>query len=692
MIKVSVDMKRGVYLIRGDGEDKVVEMPIKGHYDKSTVNTIREEIKKPRRFIPSEKLKLVDVGVYNALREYDRKYETDYANKYVDVTTKQISYSSVIDKNNRNYEKRQTEIKSREFESNGIDVEYNLSLFSGFGNMSIKDRFQAFKSALVQRKNGVRVQFKNDKQLLLEAPAQDLKVEEVENPIIQNVMQSASRTEEREEVIEAVEPKTIVPNSPSFEEIMGISPLLPKMATSKKIEELKEIPEISVTPGIEEPPVTSVPPVHIPVPEPPVQTINQTPEPLVPPVIEGTQPQIIQEGVSDNTVALNVSGGKEFNHKSGESKNLQLQGKKKISRSKAIQAAKKAERESKQMKNLYQAKIKAKAEKRKLAEEREKLGPKPKKEKQQGPQPPKQTPPVPPTPPKPPVRKPERVKPNVIASLRNIVLSKETIQQGKMQVSRFTGKIKEKAGKVYSNKLKPHKRTIARATTLLAGVALTTAIVATGARLATNVLENYNTNIEPDAPKIEQVVQVSQENIQHEAINRADFKDIRHTMNREGNNQEHTVADETQATIEQEAEKETPPVKEQEQQTGQERQDDTKQYLSSIKVGAALNINNGKFFETPEGQGNYGRFENYTDGVKTISMIEIMTRDGYKIVKDSESNLYQLKQQYPDAKFSYHIVFERTDGTKTTLGWLTEDSLEQNQQRVEQQFEIDDER
>ena len=175
MIKVSVDMKRGVYLIRGDGEDKVVEMPIKGHYDKITVNTIREEIKKPRRFIPSEKLKLVDVGVYNALREYDRKYETDYANKYVDVTTKQISYSSVIDKNNRNYEKRQTEIKSREFESNGIDVEYNLSLFSGFGNMSIKDRFQAFKSALVQRKNGVRVQFKNDKQLLLEAPAQDLK-------------------------------------------------------------------------------------------------------------------------------------------------------------------------------------------------------------------------------------------------------------------------------------------------------------------------------------------------------------------------------------------------------------------------------------------------------------------------------------------------------------------------------------
>lgn len=123
----------------------------------------------------------------------------------------------------------------------------------------------------------------------------------------------------------------------------------------------------------------------------------------------------------------------------------------------------------------------------------------------------------------------------------------------------------------------------------------------------------------------------------------------------------------------QETEQKAPEVEQEKSEEEQKRE-----YLSSIRVGSNMKIESGKYFASPDGTGNYGHFENYTDGVKQITIIDVITRDGVIVVKDSDVSLYDLKQQYPDAKFSYHLVCVRSDGSKTTLGWLTENSMEQN--------------
>ena len=121
------------------------------------------------------------------------------------------------------------------------------------------------------------------------------------------------------------------------------------------------------------------------------------------------------------------------------------------------------------------------------------------------------------------------------------------------------------------------------------------------------------------------------------------------------------------------------------QQVEEGEKDEKVEYLSSIRVGTAMNISSGKFFASPEGQGNFGRFENYVEGVKEINMIDVMTDTQYITIKDPNISLYELKQQYPNAKFSYHIVCRNADGTTTVLGWLTEESFEQNKDQEVQE-------
>lgn len=75
-----------------------------------------------------------------------------------------------------------------------------------------------------------------------------------------------------------------------------------------------------------------------------------------------------------------------------------------------------------------------------------------------------------------------------------------------------------------------------------------------------------------------------------------------------------------------------------------------------------MKIENGKYFASPDGTGNFGLFENYTDGVKELTIIDVITKDGVIVVKDPNVSLYDLKQQYPDAKFSYHFVCRHPDG------------------------------
>jgi hypothetical protein len=94
-------------------------------------------------------------------------------------------------------------------------------------------------------------------------------------------------------------------------------------------------------------------------------------------------------------------------------------------------------------------------------------------------------------------------------------------------------------------------------------------------------------------------------------------------------------------------------------------------YLDLVRVGAQMNIESGLFFESPEGTGNYGHFENHKGAKKIISKIGILTKEGYIIINDGNISLRELKEKYPDGVFAYHFVDE--DGH--ILGWLTSESF-----------------
>ena len=97
-----------------------------------------------------------------------------------------------------------------------------------------------------------------------------------------------------------------------------------------------------------------------------------------------------------------------------------------------------------------------------------------------------------------------------------------------------------------------------------------------------------------------------------------------------------------------------------------------------------MTIDKGVYFETPEGTGNCGSFENHAGEAKIISQIGIATDDGYISVTTDDVTLLELKEKYPDAKFSYHIVDEKGH----ILGWLTSESLQEN--LLENQQQVDD--
>ncbi len=100
-----------------------------------------------------------------------------------------------------------------------------------------------------------------------------------------------------------------------------------------------------------------------------------------------------------------------------------------------------------------------------------------------------------------------------------------------------------------------------------------------------------------------------------------------------------------------------------------------KAILSKIKVGSEFkNMNKGRYYEAPDGTGRSGSFENQEKLVKKISKIGIRTKNGNYIVIDenNDMNLYEIKKQYPNAEYSYHI----TDTDGNAYGWVTSSSFD----------------
>lgn len=631
MLKVTVDMERGTYIV-SEGEDKLITKSMEHQYDAKKVKKQRNAIEKARKWIPTDKKKLIDVGVYETIQEFDRQFGTEYAEKYIDATIMQIPFTSTAE-SARDRQRRSRETRAEEFRKAGIEVEYNVSLFKGWKNLGFVERIQAIRQGFAQKQNGVKVNMVTGKQQLLVAP----EVKEVE------------RIED-----------------------------LPGMA---KEEPVQEPPMPPVQPIQQPEPEIVVPPVPEPEPIQPVQTelaqapIQPEPKKIVLELDEEDIPPMPDEETLKKMQEADDKVRREKEEKEAEERRRQEEAqrkaakraepkpKKAIKRCKAKQMAKNEQRAAAQMGNRYTGMIQAKAEKK--ARREASVG-QPKQEKE-----------IKDTPVQPTVTK----KKKPVA--RTVVLAKNGSKAQKDGfVTRFTRKLKDKAdsirGKIHMPQLAGNQKKIAGAVTALA---LTGALAIGGYAILSNSNAQDLGSVKtptPSRPTATETVKPEQLG----SIEKGNF-----------------VIEESPAPTGTPVVSETPEVQkpaegvEQETPTIDQEQAEKEAkiaYLSSIRVGTSMNISSGKYFASPEGQGNFGHFENYVDGVKEINMIDVMTDTQYITIKDPNVSLYELKQQYPNAKFSYHIVCRNADGTTTVLGWLTEESFEQNKDQEEQAVEQGD--
>lgn len=653
MLRVSVNMKQGVYIISEDDGQKEIRVPMSGKYDKIERNRRIQALKNYPTFTPEEKSKMLDFGLYDALGEFDAQYGTSYAKRYFDTTTKQIPLTGVSEKQ-RAYEKRATDIKSKEFADAGISFQYNVSLFGGPKEMSFGERLRVIGQALTQRKNGVKVQLSDSKQPLLPPPS--VQQEEIEDDI---------------------------PPMPDEETLKKIRE---EIANEKTKSEERELQSKSN-------PVESIPQVQIP-----QERIDELLNPNQRNVDEMLQNIRVEEAQNSevviNPAVAELQAALSGRRVASTSRDTQTP-KKKISRSKAIQASKKAKRDAGKLKNRYEgmqqavAERKARAtdpeqlrlaaerraakeEQRRIAEEQRKAAEAEQKraeaERKRAEQEQKR-------------QEAEKNKPkNRILALMG---RGPKVEEGSFK-ARFTRKLKDKKDSIRNKKFLPnltHKqRKIAKAATI---VGLTAALALTAGIGTYKLLNSHTVNVKgpTNRPATVETVKPDQ-NVDKDGIDYILGEHGTQTPTQTPSTQTPSKEEQVKpSNLGGEEVKPGAPVQEETNQGGSQEQDSKREYLSSIKVGAALNIDSGRYFETPEGQGNYGHFENFTNGVKRIQFIDVMTNDGCIIIKDDSVNLWELKQQYPDAKFSYHIVYENEDGTTRPLGWLTSESQELDQQR-----------
>lgn len=695
MLRVSVNLKQGVYIISEDDGKKEIRLPMSGQYDKATSEQIRRSIETRRRMvIPKEK---IDTGVYNSLSEFDKKYGTNYSDKYIDVIKKDIQFTGVSEKN-KDYKKRVFEKKAKEFADAGIEVQYNVSVFGGDKSLSFGERIQAIRQAFLQKQNGVNVQFSNSKKPLLGAPAGAQKVKEDNPAQITPKKGLIGKIKERFSKDEQLSPK-----APMFTSIKVNEDDIPPMPDDVTLQEMRRQDKKSI---IQQIPIKIIHTTNEPLmqfnptpvanaqqPNPIAQPQpNATPVPpaqeiqIDPKAIEGLLNQnqrnideMVEaakaEGLNPTQIAEPPKPDKQITDlfEGRRVASERITPKKKISRSKARQASKQALRDAGKLKNSYQDRIDAKEQRRQTAERLKAQGPTPKKQKTQQQQAQQQQP----NQQQEQTQQPNQQQKRVIATSSKGAKAKE----GSF-ITRLTRKIKGKddsiRNKKFISKLSNRQKKIALGVTVVTAIAAIGLISGVGTYKLLSHFGGHTANIDKpiNTPGVVETVKPSQD---------VDKDGIDYILGEYGG---HTDPVETPAPVTPAPETPAPEI----QKPVNNEQQSKEEYLSSIKVGTAMDITSGKYFETPEGQGNYGQFENFTGGRKIIQFIDVMTDEGYIVIKDDSVNLWQLKQQYPNAKFSYHIVYENADGTTRPLGWLTEDSLDQNIQQdmgIQQQGMID---
>ncbi len=669
MLNVQLDLSRGAYIIsRNNGEEVVVKEindGTKNNYDRVTMNKRRKEIESmesPSRWIPSDLLKLVDPVLYDALEEFDNKYGTKYRSAYVKAITLQVPYTGVSEmKKKRQYEKRAAGLRTAKLEKAGISIKYDLNMLGKAKGLGLMDKIQALRTANAQKTVGAEINIKQDNFVLN-------KIRDIGNSIAQGIGSIKAKIAERQD---KARQERLLETQRRLEESIprdenGLIDDVPELSeeelaaiTSGTLEQtgvkidiidpLKQIPE-QENPVVEQPAIQEKQPEaeHIePVVEQPVRPEAKP--------IEQPEPEKIESVVKPEPKP--------------QAPSMKKQPKKKMSRSKSIQASKKAAREAGKMKNSYADRIANKATARAIADQRKKEAAERRAED---------------------AKKAEqdriaREKAENEARIRQEIEAEEArlaaeeaekaINDKKLSV-RFTRKLKDAKdsirNKVHIPNLTGKQRKIAG---FLTAVALVGAIGLAVGRSNADAGERY---VQPEPTA---TISAAMEHMQ-DGLSGAEDLVYRETSSPHAQEMSiKTPAKEEKGGTKVETEKsgtEAEPVKSEE--------DIEKEYLSSVRVGSNMKIDSGKYFASPDGTGNFGHFENFTDGVKEITMIDVITREGVIVIKDADVSLYDLKQQYPDAKFSYHFVFRHSDGRTTALGWLTENSMEQNIEMNQQQM------
>ena len=102
-----------------------------------------------------------------------------------------------------------------------------------------------------------------------------------------------------------------------------------------------------------------------------------------------------------------------------------------------------------------------------------------------------------------------------------------------------------------------------------------------------------------------------------------------------------------------------------------------KRYQEEIVVGQKPQVGdileNQTFSQNPDGTGKKGDFSNFPEA--TVSHINIITPEGWKIIKDKDKSLAELLEEYPDYE-TYSIHF-KDNKTGSTLGFLPKEKYEQ---------------
>ena len=739
-LKVNLDLEKGIYTITmSNGESLIKQISDYTYDSKSRYKRIREIEKEVLglRDAPEQLKKQLDVVLCDILGEIDEANGTSYRDNYFKAITMQIG-TKVSEKKSDYIERIKSE-KIKKMEESGILLEYDFSLKAS--DMSFGKKVQAFQRTLMQRYNGIRTNFDRKKDESNSPDAENVtpsisdRMSNVRSNAMERLkgLQSGMQTQlskiELSRVKTGIQAQVSKIKLPNLREGMqsqlsGLQERLKSILKSKQdlatnviddippmpegeelkklLEEIQEQNEASkpgaLTQGEQEPkaevdPVPGVttqgeqePKAEVdPVPGVTTQG-EQEPKAEVDPVPEVP----IQEenaGQGSQREDLDTKKGKKQRKvkKAKTSKSSKVTAEKgTLTKAQRRRENKKLERNGKRFRSVYSGEnIEAKRQKRaetaekvkeahdrKIAEEATKKSqidkdpPEPPKDTDQG-----------------------QLNPDVLQE-PDVDTAELGNEKGvKNRVTRFTRKVKDVTDSIRNKKyvsiIKEHKRTIN-------GVALAAVVtLGIGAGIV-HYMNNNSASIEVPSTSASESVKPSDEGTKtpESTIVIGDKEvDIGDVSTPE--TQKPTVSEGTKpgtntnqvnqgSAVNKGENEESNSNKSEETVNNSAEKDSRVEYLSSIKVGTTMHIESGKYFEAPDGTGNYGYFENHQNGKKEITIIGVATNEGYIAVKDGSISLYELKQQYPEAKFSYHFVNRNDDGTTTVLGWLTENSFEKD--------------